>query len=94
MKHFLIFSIKPVCYNSYLYFADSLAKALRDCGAEIEFFSSAKEPLESMERLANQTFDAIFDFNSELPRVKMDDGSYFLDQIHAPFYDIILDHPL
>ncbi len=94
MKRFLIFSIKPVCYNSYLYFADSLAKALRGCGAEIEFFSSAKEPLEAMERLANQTFDAIFDFNSELPRVKMDDGSYFLDQIHAPFYDIILDHPL
>lgn len=94
MKQFLIFSIKPVCYNSYLYFADALAKALTQNGVQIEFFSSEQEPLEAMERFAGRTFDAVFDFNSELPRLKMDDGSYFLDHIHAPFYDILLDHPL
>ncbi len=94
MKHFLIFAIKPVCYNSYFYFAKALAKALTESGAQIEFFSSEKEPLEAAERFAGRNFDGVFDFNSELPRLKMEDDSYFLDHIHAPFYDIILDHPL
>lgn len=94
MKHFLIFAIKPVCYNSYLYFAEALAGALAVNGARVELFSSEKEPLEAMERFTDRSFDGIFDFNSELPRIKMEDGSYFLDHIHAPFYDIILDHPL
>ena len=38
MKQFLIFALKPVCYNSYFYFANALAKALAQRGAEIEFF--------------------------------------------------------
>lgn len=94
MKHFLIFTLKSVCYDSYTYFATALAKALMKARHEVEVFSAAKEPLEAMERYVGSTFDAIFDFNSELPRLKMDDDSYFLDRIKAPFYDIILDHPL
>lgn len=94
MKHFLIFSLKTVCYDSYLYFADSLAKALKNAGHTVEIFSAQREPMEAMERFVGRSFDGIFDFNSELPRLKMDNGSYFLNQIHAPFYDIILDHPL
>lgn len=94
MKRFLIFSVKSVCYDSYVYFADALAGALIAKGGKVELFSSKKEPLESMERFVGQEFDGIFDFNSELPRLKMEDGSYFLDRIHAPFYDILLDHPL
>lgn len=94
MKHILIFAVKPVCYNSYLYFADSLARALTKAGCHVEIFSSEQEPPAAMERFVGRSFDAVFDFNSELPRLKMEEGSYFLDQIHAPFYDIILDHPL
>lgn len=94
MKHILIFAVKPVCYNSYLYFADSLAKALTKAGCHVEVFSSEQEPFVSMERFAGRSFDAVFDFNSDLPRLKMEEGGYFLDQIQAPFYDIILDHPL
>ena len=93
MKQFLIFAVKPVCYNSYLYFARSLAKALTNAGHHAELFSCEQEPPEAMERFAGRSYDAVFDFNSELPRLRMEDGSYFLDQIHAPFYDILLDHP-
>lgn len=94
MKHVLIFAVKPVCYNSYLYFAGSLANALTEAGCHVEIFSAEQEPLAAMERFAGRSFDAVFDFNSELPRLKMEEGGYFLDQIHSPFYDIILDHPL
>lgn len=94
MKKILIFAIKPVCYRSYLYFADSFAKALREAGADVEIFHGQKEPPEAMERFAGRHFDAVLDFNSDLPRLMMEEGGYFLDQIDAPFYDMILDHPL
>ncbi len=94
MKHFLIVARKSVCYDSYLYFSEALTKALTAAGHTAELFSAVNEPLEALEPLIGRSFDGIFDFNSELPRLKMEDGSYFLDQIDAPFYDIILDHPL
>lgn len=94
MKRFLIFSLKSVCYDSYTFFAQSLADALCNAGHSVELFSAANQPLEAMEHYTGKTFDAVFDLNSELPRLKMDDDSYFLDHINAPFYDIILDHPL
>lgn len=73
---------------------DSLAKELNLNQEQVEFFDATLEPLEQLERLLDQTYDAMFDFNSDLPKLKMEDDSYFLDHIHAPFYDIILDHPL
>ncbi len=94
MKHFLLFQLKSVCYNSYTYFSQSLADELSSLSHSVEIFSAEREPAEAMERFAGHHFDAVIDFNSGLPKVKMDDGTYFLDQIDAPFYDVILDHPL
>ncbi|MCR5272667.1 MAG: glycosyltransferase [Lachnospiraceae bacterium] len=94
MSDFLFFKLKSVSYGSYIYFADSLADALIKMGDSVTFFDSEIEPLENMERLIGTHFDAIFDFNSALPRVTMDDDSYFLNHLDGPFYDIILDHPL
>ncbi|MCM1256421.1 MAG: glycosyltransferase [Roseburia sp.] len=93
MKHLLFFQLRNVCYNSYNYFSDSLANAL-GTDAQVEIFSTENEPLENMERYVGQHFDALVDLNSNLPKLKMEDGSYFLDQISAPFFDILLDHPL
>lgn len=94
MKHFLLFQIKSVCYDSYTYFSNAVAKELISAGHSVEIFSLAKEPIAAMERYVGSTFDAILDFNSELSRLQMDDGTFFLDQINAPFYNVILDHPL
>ena len=93
-KHFLLFQVKSVCYDSYIYFSNALAKALTNAGHAVEIFSALEEPLEAAERFVGRTFDAIIDFNSELPMLQMEDDSYFLDHIDAPFYDVILDHPL
>ena len=94
MKRFLIFDLKSACYDSYFYFSNALADALASAGHSVEIFSSRKEPLDAMERFAGQTFDAVFDFNSTLPRLEMEEGGLFLDQINAPFYNVVLDHPL
>lgn len=94
MSKYLFFKLKTVSYRSYIYFAESLANALRKTGATVCFFDSEKEPLENMERLTKEHFDAIFDFNSALPRLQMDDDTFFLNHLDAPFYNFLLDHPL
>lgn len=54
----------------------------------------SKEAVEMLERFMDKEYMAIIDFNSRLPRIQMDDGSYYLDHIDAPFFDFILDNPL
>ncbi len=90
----LIFEMKTVCYNSYLYFGDSLGAALSKLGHTVEYFKIDEDALDDLEKYIGSSFDALIDFNSDLPRALMDDDSYFLDHIDAPFFDIILDHPL
>ncbi len=91
---FLIFEMKTVCYNSYLYFGDSLGEALLKAGHQVEYFKVDEDSLEDLEKYIGQKYDAIIDFNSDLSKLFMDDDTYFLDHIEAPFFDVILDHPL
>lgn len=91
---FLIFEMKTVCYNSYLYFGDSLGNALTSLGHKVEYFKVDENELDDLEQYVGKHFDAMIDFNSDLPRALMDDDSYFLDHVDAPFFDFILDHPL
>ena len=91
---FLLLQMKTVCYNSYNYFSECLGDELEKLGHRVEYFRLIDESYNSLERYVGTNFDAIIDFNSELPRAFMDDNSYFLDHIDAPFYDFILDHPL
>ncbi len=90
----LIFEMKTVCYNSYLYFGDALGKAFSSLGINVEYFKVDEDSLDDLEKFVGKKYDAIIDFNSDLPRALMDDDSYFLNHIDAPFFDIILDHPL
>lgn len=91
---FLIFEMKTVCYNSYLYFGDALGKALSDMGHSVEYFKVDEDSLNDLEKYVGEKYDALIDFNSDLPRALMDDDSYFLNHVNAPFFDVILDHPL
>ena len=91
---FLIFEMKTVCYNSYLYFGDSLGEALKAKGHTVTYFKVDEDNLDDLEQYVGKHFDALIDFNSDLPRALMDDDSYFLDHVDAPFFDVIFDHPL
>ena len=92
--NFLIFEMKTVCYNSYLYFGDALGNALKEKGHTVEYFKVDEDKLDDLENYVGKSYDALIDFNSDLPRALMDDDSYFLDHVDAPFFDVILDHPL
>lgn len=49
---------------------------------------------ELLSHYVGKNYLAVIDFNSKLPRIAMEDGSLFLDNINAPFINYILDHPL
>ena len=90
----LIFKIKSVCYDSTFYLADLYGRTLASMGHEIEYFCTDEEPISALERYEGKRFDAMLDFNSLLPNLDTDEGTLFLDNIDAPFYNYILDHPL
>lgn len=90
----LFFQLQQQSYESYTYFSESLAAEFRKNGHETCFFRAAEEPLQNMERFSGESFDAVIDFNSNLPKLRMEDHCYFLDTIQAPFFNVILDHPL
>lgn len=92
----LVFSSREICYFSSNFFANQIAAAFEELGMETEVCELAAEDDldEKLERYIGKKYRLILDFNSRLPRMVMDDGSSYLDQIDAPFFDYILDHPL
>lgn len=93
-KRLLLFKIKTFCYNSPFYFVDETARCFRKMGWTVDVFDTATQPLTDLDLYTGQHYDAILDFNSQLPKVDTTEDEYYLDTIDAPFYNYILDHPL
>lgn len=63
--------------------------AIQNSGKSVD-----EEAEKMLEQYIGKKYLAVLDFNSKLPRLVLDDESYYLDNIDAPFYNFILDHPL
>ena len=57
--------MRTVCYNSYLYFGDSLGNALTKLGHDVEYFKVDEDALDDLEEYIGKHYDAIIDFNSD-----------------------------
>ena len=92
----ILFLTRPICYESNHFFLYEMCKALEELGVPVHIVDLEDRECreKNLESLIGQSFRAMIDFNSILPKLQMDDGSFFLDQIDAPFYDYIVDHPL
>lgn len=94
--HFLVFQSKRLSYDSSWCFMEMLRRGLRQLGAEVTVFA-LEEDIESQGKelmsLCSMDFDGIFDVNSILPSVK-NDREYYLNCFDAPFYQLIVDHPM
>lgn len=107
-RKILIFTTRQLCYCSAAFFAARLADAFEEMGdhvtcCELEEQTNCGDGADNelsdasvsrLEQFLDNSFDAVIDFDSRLPRMILDDGSYYLDHIHAPFFNYILDHPL
>lgn len=94
MNKFLVFELNNICYSSYQYFAESIAAGLKSAGRDIEVFRGTMDKINELEQFFDRSYTACLDFNSFLPKLMLEDDTYLLDHIDAPFYDVILDHPL
>ncbi|MBQ1902605.1 MAG: hypothetical protein II169_08685, partial [Lachnospiraceae bacterium] len=89
----LLISSRELCYFSGSFFLDRIQEELEKiCDVERVEFSETN--LDALQACLEKRYDAVLDINSKLPYLVMDDGSRFLDQLQAPFYNYILDHPL
>ena len=102
-KKYLVVTTRELCYFSGSFFLERIAGALSEEGADVEFLylsdGTSKGLTEGadfslLESFEGQSFDGIIDINSKLPYLIADDDEPFLDKIDAPFFNIILDHPL
>ena len=92
----LVFCSREICYLSGNFFAHQLAAAFDDLGYETTVceFTSQDDLDAVLSPFFGKKYRAVFDFNSLLPRLAMDDGTPVIDLIDGPFYDYIVDHPL
>jgi len=91
----LIFVARYLCYASNACFAEQLAMELNGLGVETEICNllTMEDAGLTLAKYIGREYLAVLDFNSTMPRA-MAGKERFLDQIDAPFYDYIVDHPL
>lgn len=96
-KNILIFISRILCYESNRFFVSEIERQLQAYDYNVEVCEIDLEDDEIELKLmgyVGRSFCAIIDFNSTLPRLEMENGERYLDQINAPFYNYIVDHPL
>lgn len=92
----LIFQSKRLSYDSSWCFAKMLCRSMKRQGISVKPFLLSEDIAgqeEELRALTLEHFDGIFDINSRLPNVMLDD-MYYLDYFDAPFFHMIVDHPM
>ena len=92
----LIFQSKRLSYDSSWCFAEMLCRSLKRQGISVRPFLLSEDIAgqeEELRALTKEHFDGIFDINSRLPNVMLDDR-YYPDYFDAPFFHMIVDHPM
>ncbi|MCR5098242.1 MAG: hypothetical protein K6B14_04765 [Lachnospiraceae bacterium] len=90
----LIPHTRELCYYSGTFFLDRIQEGLESRGAEVIRLEIPDDDFSCLEEYAGESFDAIIDINSKLPRLIDDEGRCFLDTVDAPFFNYLVDHPL
>ena len=96
MKRVLIPHTRELCYLSGEFFLDRIQSVLEDEGVVVDRvdFPTKGADYSVLEDYIGTHYDGIIDMNSILPFLILDDDSYWLDRMEAPFFNYIVDHPL
>ncbi len=96
----LFVSVNDRCYASYRFFAARLAEAVEQSGVPAAwcYLAAGDQNQEEnwnriLQEVLGKKYLAVVDFNSFLPKLETG-GTNFIELFGAPFYHIILDHPL
>ena len=99
-KPILFVSVNDRCYASYRFFAARLSEAVSRQGIKTAWCylpeGSGKDEASwdrVLQEVLGKPYLAVVDFNSFLPKLAVDKTN-LIDLFEAPFYHIVLDHPL
>lgn len=93
----LVIESKELCYQSSSYFLQAIGRELVNAGIPVEYFKfeSIEKQEEQIIGYIGKRYRAIIDMNSTLALIVCDEQKdYLINLIHAPFYNIIVDHPM
>lgn len=99
-KTILFVSVNDRCYASYRFFAKRLAEAAERQGISAAWCylpeGGGKDEASwdrVLQEVLGKPYLAVVDFNSFLPKLAADEKN-LIDLFEAPFYHVVLDHPL
>lgn len=78
-----------VCYNSLNYFMDCIEQSLRFRGIHTQRITD----VEDIGDMKNESWSAIIGINQYQISMKAKDGSYLLDSLKCPIFNILVDPP-
>lgn len=93
----LVFESKELCYQSSSCFLQEICKELMQEGIKIEYCKlySLEKQQDQLMSYIGKTYRAIIDMNSTLVLAFVEEKQeYLFNLIHAPFYHILVDHPM
>ncbi len=87
---------REMCYMSCSFFLDKMTTELEKLGATVDVVdvSAQDASYDVLERYVGGSYDIVLGMNSRLPMLELDNGHLLLDEMGAPLFNYILDHPL
>lgn len=90
----LIYKGDGVCHDILNVFAEQFGEALERRHQRVEYFNPDEEGFSKVARMMGRHFKAVVGFQAYLFDAKTQDGRYAHDEIHAPKFNFIFDHPI
>lgn len=93
-KKLLVYQVDSP-YGALYSFMNELIKAFRAMEIEVTVIDfGEKNAMQKLAEKLTERFDAVLSFNCYLANIKLQNGSYLQDQIRAPYYYFLVDHPM
>lgn len=93
-KKFLIYQVNAP-YGTLRYFMNDLLSAFQELNIQTTVVDLGESnALERIFQLSDESFDAVLSFNCFISNIKLSNGKYLQDYIHAPYYYFLVDHPM
>ncbi|NBJ94861.1 glycosyltransferase family protein [Parablautia muri] len=90
----LIYTGCDLCYNILDTFSAELGFALEELGQKVEYFDLTRQSPEELIPYAKRRFKAVIGMQTNMFGVKWKTGTLIHDDIPAPKYNFLFDHPI
>ncbi|MCM1326527.1 MAG: glycosyltransferase [Bacteroidales bacterium] len=90
----LIYRGSDLCYNILDVFAQYMGDALEKSGQKVEYFDVSELPIEALAAYMKRRYKAVIGMQTDMFSLKWQDGRFAHDDIKAPKYQFVFDHPI